>query len=109
MSMRDVLAKMLSLGLGIVAVSKEQVEKVVDELVKKGEMAPAEARRMVDEMLERGREERERLGEVIRNQIRKSLTELDLVSREELLTLLQRIQYLEERLQELETQRDSQE
>jgi polyhydroxyalkanoate synthesis regulator phasin len=109
MSMRDVLAKMLSLGLGIVAVSKEQVEKVVDELVKKGEMAPAEARRMVDEMLERGREERERLGEVIRNQIRKSLTELDLVSREELLTLQQRIQYLEERLQELETQRDSQE
>lgn len=107
--MRDVLAKMLSLGLGIVAVSKEQVEKVVDELVKKGEMAPAEARRMVDEMLERGREERERLGEVIRNQIRKSLTELDLVSREELLTLQQRIQYLEERLQELEAQRDSQE
>lgn len=109
MSMRDVLAKMLSLGLGIVAVSKEQVEKVVDELVKKGEMAPAEARRMVDEMLERGRKERERLGEVIRNQIRKSLTELDLVSREELLTLQQRIQYLEERLQELEAQRDSQE
>ncbi|MGI6143641.1 MAG: phasin family protein [bacterium] len=109
MSMRDVLAKMLSLGLGIVAVSKEQVEKVVDELVKKGEMAPAEARRMVDEMLERGREEKERLGEVIRNQIRKSLTELDLVSREELLTLQQRVQYLEERLQELEAQRDSQE
>jgi len=107
--MRDVLAKMLSLGLGIVAVSKEQVEKVVDELVKKGEMAPAEARRMVDEMLERGREEKERLGEVIRNQIRKSLTELDLVSREELLTLQQRVQYLEERLQELEAQRDSQE
>ena len=99
--MKDMLEKILSLGFGIVAVSKEQVEKVVAELVKRGEVAPTEAKKMVNEMLERGREERERLGEMVRNQINKTLTELNLVSR--------RIPhptaadwYLEEKLQALE-------
>ncbi|MDI9568707.1 MAG: phasin family protein [Bacillota bacterium] len=102
------LEKILSLGFGIVAVSKEQVEKVVAELVKRGEVAPTEAKKMVNEMLERGREERERLGEMVRNQINKTLTELNLVSREEYLTLQQRVQYLEEKLQALEAKDNSQ-
>ena len=43
--MKDMLEKILSLGFGIVAVSKEQVEKVVAELVKRGEVAPTEAKK----------------------------------------------------------------
>lgn len=42
--MSDLFKKAISLGVGLTIVSKEKVEKVVDELVKRGELAPSESR-----------------------------------------------------------------
>ncbi|NLJ34361.1 MAG: polyhydroxyalkanoate synthesis regulator [Firmicutes bacterium] len=104
--MRDLLSNMLSLGLGVVAISKEQVEKMVDRLVKRGEMAPEEAKKMVSEIMEKGREGREQLAESIRKQLKRALSELELPTRDDLNALKDRIQVLEERLGQLEEEGD---
>ena len=103
---RDLLSNMLSLGLGVVAISKEQVEKMVDRLVKRGEMAPEEAKKMVSEIMEKGREGREQLAESIRKQLKRALSELELPTRDDLNALKDRIQVLEERLGQLEEEGD---
>jgi len=43
-AMSDLFKKAISLGVGLTIVSKEKVEKVVEELVKRGELAPSESR-----------------------------------------------------------------
>lgn len=58
--MRDVLNKAVSLGIGLAVASKEQVEKIVDELVKKGEMSRPESLAFVDEWLKKGEESRQK-------------------------------------------------
>ncbi len=96
--MRDLLANMFSLGLGIVAVSKEQVEKLVDELVKRGEMAPGEAKKMVGEIMEKGKEGKENLSEAVRKQIKRALLELEVPTKDDIIALEHRIRVLEEGL-----------
>ena len=104
--MRDLLANMFSLGLGLVAVSKEQVEKLVDELVKRGEMAPGEAKKMVGEIMEKGKEGKEQLSEAVRKQLKKALIDLELPTKDDISALEHRVQFLEERLKELEEEGD---
>ena len=89
--MRDLLSNMFSLGLGLVAVSKEQVEKLVDELVKRGEMAPGEAKKMVGEIMEKGKEGKEQLAEAVRKQLKKALIELELPTRDDISALEHRV------------------
>ena len=43
--MKDLAKKGFSLGLGLLVMTKEQVEKAVDELVKKGKSPPTSRRK----------------------------------------------------------------
>ena len=51
---RSLLNNVYSLGLGAAVTSKEQIEKAVDELVKKGEIRRSESSNLVDELVEKG-------------------------------------------------------
>lgn len=100
--MRDMIDKLLSLGMGLAVVSKEQVEKLVDELVKRGEMAPAEAKKMAAGLMEKGREEKEQFIGFVRKQMKSMITELGVVTKDDLTPLLERMRFLEERVKRLE-------
>ncbi|MDQ0113349.1 phasin family protein [Paenibacillus harenae] len=54
--MKDTIEKMFSLGLGVVVAGKEQIEKTVEELVKKGEVNRAESRELIDRLVKKGEE-----------------------------------------------------
>lgn len=42
--MSDLFKKAISLGWGLTVVSKEKVEKAVEDLVNRGELAPSESK-----------------------------------------------------------------
>lgn len=46
--MSDLFKKAISLGLGLTVVSKEKIEKTVDDLVKRGELAPGESKALLN-------------------------------------------------------------
>jgi len=106
--MKDMLKKSLAFGLGLAVTSKEQIEKTVDELVKKGEIAPEESRRVINQMLERGEEERVKLMNLIKEQVEHVQKDMNLVSKDELKTLNQRLTDLEARVEMLEQKKEEQ-
>ncbi len=95
--MKDLAKKGLSLGLGLLVMTKEQVEKAVDELVNKGKISADESKKMVNRLIETGEREREHLDEVLRERVKKVLSELDIPSKKELEALEERVRRLEER------------
>lgn len=100
--MSDLFKKAISLGVGLTIVSKEKVEKVVEELVKRGELAPSESKALVDRLIERGEEERGMLKSVVQEQVQRVLKEMKVPVQNDIDELEGRIAVLERRLAELE-------
>ena len=95
--MRNMLKKGLALGLGLAITSKEQAEKFVEELVKKGEMTQEESKGFVNELIQKGEEMQKELDEMINKRLSQLLGQLNVATKEE-------IQRLEQRINELENQ-----
>ncbi|EHL79244.1 polyhydroxyalkanoate synthesis regulator [Bacillus sp. FSL W8-1127] len=91
----DLIKKGLAFGLGLAVTSKEQAEKFVNDLVKKGELSLEESKDMVNQLVQRGEEEKKGLQRIVREQIKQILNELDLATKEDIQKLEQRIQKLE--------------
>lgn len=100
--MSDLFKKAISLGLGLTVVSKEKVEKVVDDLVKRGELAPDESKALVSRLIERGDEEQSQIKTFIQDQVKRVLSELDVPTENDIASLEQRIAALEKKVEELE-------
>ncbi|HBW34007.1 phasin family protein [Desulfosporosinus sp. BICA1-9] len=95
--MKDLIKKGFALSLGLVLLSREQVEKSVTQLVNKGEVPASEAKELVNELIEKGEEQQRLLEDKIREQIKKLLIEINIASKEDLQQLEQRLQKLEQR------------
>ena len=96
--MKDLIKKGLALGLGLAVVSKEQIEKIVEELVKKGEVSATESKELIRELFEKGEAEKKELNARIREQFEKILKDVNIPTKADLERLEQRIKELENRL-----------
>lgn len=95
--MMDFIKKGLAFGLGLAVTSKEQAEKFVDEMVKKGELSQEESKDIINQLIQRGEEEKNELKRIMREQIKQLMDELDLATKDDINKLEQRIQNLEKR------------
>jgi len=68
--MNNTISKAISLGVGLAVASKEQVEKVIDDLVSKGEVTRSESSALMNELMEKGSETKRYLEEKTREYIR---------------------------------------
>ncbi|RGR84983.1 MULTISPECIES: phasin family protein [Heyndrickxia] len=96
--MLDRMNQLLSLGLGVAVLSKEQVEKAVDKLVDRGNLTKAESKLLIDDLLEKGEQSKQELNEVIKTRVTQLLSEMNVATKDEVKELQLRIQQLEERL-----------
>ncbi|MBT9159610.1 MAG: phasin family protein [Dehalococcoidia bacterium] len=95
--MQDLLQKGFSLGLGILVTTKEKVEEVVGELVKKGDISTEEGKKLVSELIEKGETSRKELEVQMGRIVQNILTKLDLPTRKELNELKAEIEQLKEK------------
>ncbi|QAV27740.1 Polyhydroxyalkanoate synthesis regulator phasin [Anoxybacillus pushchinoensis] len=93
----SILKKGLAFGLGLALASKEQVEKLIDELVKKGELSLEESKDVIDLWKQQTEERKAELQRIVREQIKQVIDKFDLVTKDELQQLEQRIRRLEEK------------
>jgi polyhydroxyalkanoate synthesis regulator phasin len=101
--MSDLFKKAVSLGWGLTVVSKEKVEKIVNDLVTRGELAPDESKALVNRLIERGEEEQGQFKSVIHEQVDRILKELHVPTGSDVTSLEKRIAVLETRIAELES------
>jgi polyhydroxyalkanoate synthesis regulator phasin len=96
--MREMLNKAVSLGFGLAAASKEQIEKLAEEWVKKGELSRAESKEFVEELVKKGEEARDKADSMIRDRVQSMLGEGRYATKEELEQLERRLDVLELKL-----------
>ncbi|MPM63303.1 hypothetical protein SDC9_110183 [bioreactor metagenome] len=101
--MIDLLKKGLALGLGFAIVSKEQIEKTVDELVKKGEVSVSDSKDLVNDLVQKGEEQQKEINAKMQEQIQKLLVELKIPTHADMERLEKRIADLENQVGNIHT------
>ena len=80
------------------SVTKEKVEEIVKELVKKGEVSQEEGKKLINELLEKGEKSRKELEAQIEKIVKGIIERLDLATCKELNELKSEIEQLKEKL-----------
>jgi polyhydroxyalkanoate synthesis regulator phasin len=98
----DVVERAALAAAGVLALTAERIEQLVDELVDRGGMTRDDARALVDDVTSRWRGDATRFGERLGTGLASTLRELGLVTRDEYDELELRVAQLEHRLRLLE-------
>lgn len=82
--MSNLFEKSVNFGLGLFAYSKEKVETMVDEMVKKGEINKGDAQSFVSELMEKGERQKQELKTLIKESIKENLDLNTVTDKEEI-------------------------
>jgi polyhydroxyalkanoate synthesis regulator phasin len=92
--MRILFERSVLAGIGVLSMTHEKAQKIVDELIRRGEVQKDEAKDWVDSLVQRGDEERQSLRKLIRDEVKSTLDELGLATKQELQDLASRMEDL---------------
>lgn len=101
--MTDIISKVINLGFGALIVTKENVEELIDEMVKKGEIKKDEAKAQVNELLKKVSSSKQEIVSMIEKIVENVLHKLDIPTRSELQQMQKK---LEEIIKKLESRED---
>ncbi len=93
-SMRELMERGILASVGIMSLTREKAQTVVDELVKRGEVKRDESKGLVDRLVERGDEERGNFRKMVREELGKVAHELNLATRDDLQALEKKVDAL---------------
>lgn len=88
--MKTLLEKGFLAGIGLLSMTREKAEKIIDELSHEGEVQKGEMKQWVDKLSDRGEEERQALRKLIRDELKKVLDEMGLATKEDIQKLLEK-------------------
>jgi len=77
----DMLKKAVEVGLGALIITRENVEKVTKELVKKGKLKRHESNALLQEMVKKGKVQEKKIEADVAKIVSKTLTQLNLASK----------------------------
>lgn len=88
--MNTLLEKGLLAGIGLLSMTREKAQRIIDDLSREGEVQKNEVTRWVDELAERGEEERQALRKLIRDEMKKAMDEIGLATKEDIEALIKK-------------------
>ena len=91
----DPLRNALLAGLGAIASSQEKLKIMLDGLIAKGDLTREQGEKVLGEWVERGKDEQEKIGDRVSTELKRLLTKLSLVPRDEFDELKARVERLE--------------
>ena len=97
--MIEFIRRGILLGLGALSLTHEKAKAFVDEMVKRGEVTREEGGRLVDEILDKVKEQEKAITEKISVEIRKAIDSLGVASKEDVARLEKRIEDLSKKLE----------
>ncbi|MGA8572036.1 MAG: phasin family protein [Desulfobaccales bacterium] len=96
--MKEFLQKAWSFGLGLFDFTKEKVESLVEEMVRRGEITKQEAPEAVKQLLGRAQEAQTAMVDKVKELVAKALAEMKLARAADLEALAKRVAALEEEI-----------
>jgi polyhydroxyalkanoate synthesis regulator phasin len=89
-TMTNLFEKGLLVGIGLLSMTREKAQEVIDELSHEGDLQKSEMKEWVDQLSNRGEEERQALRKLIREEMKKVLDEMGLVTKEDIQQLIEK-------------------
>jgi polyhydroxyalkanoate synthesis regulator phasin len=81
-------------GIGLLSMTRDKAQEIVDELTRRGEVKRDEAKDWAEQLVQRGEEERQSLRKLIREEVKRVLDEMGLATKQDLQNLAARIDTL---------------
>lgn len=94
---RTLFERSILAGIGLLSMTHENAQKIVDELSRRGEVHKDEAKDWVEDPIQRGEEERQSACKLIGDEVKSALDELGLVTKQDLQNLASRMEDLKTR------------
>jgi polyhydroxyalkanoate synthesis regulator phasin len=88
--MKTLLEKSFLAGIGLLSMTREKAQKIIDELSHEGEVQKSEIKGWVDQLADRGEEERQALRKLIRDEVKQALDEMGLATKEDIQKLVEK-------------------
>ncbi len=86
--MANLFEKGFLAGIGLLSMTREKAQNLIDELSHEGELQKNEVKQWVDQLTDRGEEERQAMRKLVRDEMKKVLDEMGLVTKEDLKEML---------------------
>ncbi|WP_028893472.1 phasin family protein [Syntrophorhabdus aromaticivorans] len=80
----DIIRKAVLLGMGVISLAKDKAEEMVDDLIKRGEIASTERFRTVDTLLKEADKQEKELQRKIAGTVQKVVADMGLPTRKDL-------------------------
>jgi polyhydroxyalkanoate synthesis regulator phasin len=94
------------IGVGAAAFTKDRIQELVDEFVKRGELSGDEGREMIDKLVSRSRDEARSVARRADSSLQGALRDFGVATRRDVEDLELRVRQLEHRIGLLETVQD---
>ena len=88
--MKSLLEKGFLAGIGLLSMTREKAQEVIEELTHEGELQKNEVKQWVDQLSDRGEEERQALRKLVRDELKKVLDEMGLATKEDIQKLVEK-------------------
>jgi len=96
--MLDLVKKGMLIGIGLAMVTKEKAAELAQKLASESKLSEEEGKKLVKEIMDKSQEAFKEFNEKVEKRVKETLKSMDIPSRKELLDLQERIEKLENRL-----------
>ncbi len=97
--MLEAVKKGFYMGLGLLLVTKERAESLIDDLVKKGEISQKEGEEFVKELTKKSEEAQQEFQKKIETVVTQAIQKLDLPTKTDLEEIIRRLENIERQLE----------
>ena len=93
--MESLLGKFLLSGLGVLVLTQEKIEQLLEELTKKGGITEKESKKLLTEIIEKGEEKKKEIEGKIREKVEIMLSQMNVATKDDIRKLEKRVEALE--------------
>ncbi|GIV96855.1 MAG: poly(hydroxyalkanoate) granule-associated protein [Herpetosiphonaceae bacterium] len=110
-SLTDMVRRMMLAAVGAVAMSRDEMEQLVNKLVERGEIAEREGRQLIREVLERRKRQADKLEQKVESdvesRVEQLLSRLNIPTKRDIEELSEKIAQLNARIEDLKKSRNA--
>ena len=100
--MFELIKKAMFTGIGMAAMTKDKIEELAGDFIKKGDLSEQEGRKLVDEMMIKSEESKAEVKKQLDEMVQAALVKMDVASKTQVQELQEEIRLLREAIEKLQ-------